>query len=246
MVRDSDRVLWQYYNNCIFHNVQRDLLVQTGDPTWTGAGGESLFAQLYGEQAKYFEGEPREHLTHAHAGAVSMAVSGRVGQKALHGSQFFITTADGKQHLDGQHTVFGRVAEGMDVVARINEAYCDERGRPYRNVRIKHVVVLEDPFPDPPGWSCPAESPPYAPRDHRREADEATAAEANAGKSAAQLEEEVRAKEARSRADVLVMVGDIPDADARPPDDVLFVCKLHPVTQEDDLGEPVALCAAFF
>ena len=49
----------KYYNNCIFHNVQRDLLVQTGDPTWGGNGGESIFAKLYGEQARVFEGEPR-------------------------------------------------------------------------------------------------------------------------------------------------------------------------------------------
>ncbi len=227
----------QYYNNTIFHNVQRDLLIQAGDPTWTGRGGESVYGQLYGEQARYFEGEPREHLTHARAGTLSMAVSGRAGQKILHGSQFFITTADDKQHLDGQFTVFGMVAEGMDVVAKINEAYCDDKGRPYRNVRIKHVVVLEDPFPDPPNWSCPTESPKYVPLDHRKEADDKMMTEENAGKTKEQLEEEIAAKEAKSRADVLVMVGDLQSADAKPPDDVLFVCKLHPVTQEDDLGE---------
>jgi peptidyl-prolyl cis-trans isomerase-like 4 len=49
------------------------------------------------------------------------------------------------------------------------------------------------------------------------------------------FQEEIAAKEAKSRADVLVMVGDIHDADSKPPDDVLFICKLHPVTQEDDL-----------
>ncbi len=226
----------KYYNNCIFHNVQKDMLVQSGDPTWTGNGGESVYAQLYGEQARFFEGEPREALTHAKAGTVSMAVSSRLGEKFFHGSQFFITTSDNQSGFDGKFTVFGRVVEGLDVLAKINEAYTDDKGRPYRNVRIKHVVVLEDPFPDPPGWmGSSTQSPRYQPLDHRKEADDVMLNEANAGKTQEQIEEEIAAKEAKSRADVLVMVGDIQDADAKPPDDVLFVCKLHPVTQEDDL-----------
>ena len=226
----------KYYNNCIFHNVQKDMLVQSGDPTWTGNGGESVYAQLYGEQARFFEGEPREALTHAKAGTVSMAVSSRLGEKFFHGSQFFITTSDNQSGFDGKFTVFGRVVEGLDVLTKINEAYTDDKGRPYRNVRIKHVVVLEDPFPDPPGWmGSSTQSPRYQPLDHRKEADDVMLNEANAGKTQEQIEEEIAAKEAKSRADVLVMVGDIQDADAKPPDDVLFVCKLHPVTQEDDL-----------
>ena len=123
----------------------------------------------------------------------------------------------------------------MDVLARINEAYTDADGRPYRNIRIKHVVVLDDPFPDPPGLVIPPSSPVYVPLDHRKEADDKTMEEENQGKTAAQLEEEIAAKEALSRTKVLEMVGDIDDADAKPPDEVLFVCKLHPVTQEDDL-----------
>lgn len=47
----------KYYNNCIFFNVQRDFIIQTGDPTNTGRGGDSLNSILYGEQAKYFEDE---------------------------------------------------------------------------------------------------------------------------------------------------------------------------------------------
>jgi hypothetical protein len=43
----------------------------------------------------------------------------------------------------------------MDVVEQINEAYTDDKGRPYRNIRIKHAVVLEDPFEDPPGLLVP-------------------------------------------------------------------------------------------
>ena len=89
----------KYYNNCIFHNVQKDLLIQTGDPTWTGNGGESVYAKLYGEQAKFFESEIRKDLKHTKAGTVSMALSGTLGDKGLHGSQFFITTCDNIDHL---------------------------------------------------------------------------------------------------------------------------------------------------
>jgi hypothetical protein len=83
------------------------------------------------------------------------------------------------------------------------------------------------------------------PLDHRKEADDKMMTEENAGKTKEQLEEEIAAKEAKSRADVLVMVGDLQSADAKPPDDVLFVCKLHPVTQEDDLGKERCVAIAF-
>lgn len=225
----------KYYNNCIFHNVQKDMLAQSGDPTWSGNGGESVYAKMFGDQARYFEGEPREHLNHSKAGTVSMVVSGKLGKKSLHGSQFIITTADGQSHFDGELTVFGHVAEGMDVVAKINDAYADGDGRPYRNIRIKHVVILDDPFPDSNTLPVPPQSPIYVPLDHRREADDKTMQEENEGKSAAEMELEIAAKEALSRTKVLEMVGDIQNADEKPPDEILFVCKLHPVTQEDDL-----------
>lgn len=49
--------------------------------------------------------------------------------------QFFITLRDGLQYLDGQHTVIGEVSEGLDVITKINEAYCDEEHRPYKDIR---------------------------------------------------------------------------------------------------------------
>ena len=46
----------------------------------------------------------------------------------------------------GKYTIFGEIAEGEDVLERINAAYCDKQNRPYRNIRIKHTIVLDDPF----------------------------------------------------------------------------------------------------
>lgn len=68
----------------------------------------SVYAELYGPQARLFEGEPRPTLTHARAGTVSMALAGKLGTKSLHGAQWFITTRDGLHHFDGVYTVIGQ------------------------------------------------------------------------------------------------------------------------------------------
>jgi len=51
------------------------------------------------------------------------------------------------------------VAEGLDVLQKINNAYCDLKGRPYQNIRIKHTLVIEDPYEDIPGMRAPSRSP---------------------------------------------------------------------------------------
>lgn len=58
-----------------------------------------------------------------------------------------------------RHTIFGEIAEGQEVLEKINKAYCDTKGRPYQNIRIKHTVVLDDPFDDPKGLREPSRSP---------------------------------------------------------------------------------------
>lgn len=64
------------------------------------------------------------------------------------GSQFFITLNDGPiDYLDGKHPVFGSVVEGLDVLEKINEAFVDGTGRPMKDIRIRHVVVLGKGFP---------------------------------------------------------------------------------------------------
>ena len=66
----------KYYNNCLFHNVQRDFIAQTGDPTGTGRGGDSVYCMLYGENARFFDDELRPALRHKKRGVVSMTSSG--------------------------------------------------------------------------------------------------------------------------------------------------------------------------
>ena len=137
----------KYYNFSLFHKVVPGTVVQTGDPTGTGTGGSSIYGELFGEQAKYFEDEIHRKLRHDKAGCVSMSNSG----PNTNGSQFFITVSDGQNHLDDKYTLFGVVAEGLEVVQELSNVYADGDGRPYQNTRIRHTIILEDPFDDPPG-----------------------------------------------------------------------------------------------
>ena len=58
------------------------------------------------------------------------------------GSQFFITLGDNIDYLDGKHVVFGHVVEGLDTLDKLNEVFVDQDGRPFKDVRIRHVVIL--------------------------------------------------------------------------------------------------------
>lgn len=91
----------QYYDGIVFHRVLEDFMAQTGDPTGTGSGGPGY----------QFEDEIVEDLSHSSAGILSMANAG----PGTNGSQFFITFTE-TPWLDGRHTVFGEVLEGMDVL----------------------------------------------------------------------------------------------------------------------------------
>ncbi|XP_061750072.1 peptidyl-prolyl cis-trans isomerase-like 4 [Nerophis ophidion] len=222
----------KYYNYCLVHNVQRDFIVQTGDPTGTGRGGESIYCKLYGDQARFFDAEKAPRIKHRKKGTVSMVNNG----SDQHGSQFLITTAENLDYLDGVHTVFGEVSEGFDILAKINETFVDADFVPFQDIRINHTVILDDPFDDPPDLPVPDRSPDPTQQqlDSGRIGAEEVIDDAD-GKAAEEVEERLNAKEAKTRAILLEMVGDLPDADVKPPENVLFVCKLNPVTTDEDL-----------
>jgi peptidyl-prolyl cis-trans isomerase B (cyclophilin B) len=114
-----------FYDGVIFHRVIKDFMIQGGDPTGTGTGGPGYT----------FEDEINEHKVVR--GALAMANAG----PNTNGSQFFIVTTDAAPWLDGKHTVFGRVTEGMDVVDRIEGSETDARDKPVSEVRIEAVAV---------------------------------------------------------------------------------------------------------
>ncbi|KAG5572987.1 hypothetical protein H5410_062753 [Solanum commersonii] len=222
----------KYYHNCLFHMVRKDFTMQTGDPTGIGSGGDSIFKFLYGSQARFFGDEIHPDLKHSKRGTVAMASTG-TGEKNLNASQFYITLRDDLDSLDGEHTVFGEITEGFDTLNRINEAYVDDKGKPYQNIRIKHTYILYDPFDDPSQLDnlIPDASPERKPKD---EIDDDVRLEDDWMPKDEELgvREE---REAHSRAVILESVGDIPDAEMKPPDNVLFVCKLNPSTKEEAL-----------
>ncbi len=221
------------YNLCLFHNVQQGFLAQSGDPTGTGRGGQSVYGRVFGEQAAYFEGDTQEpKIKHSKKGTLSMVAVG----ENMFGSQFFFTLEDDLDQLDGKHAVFGEVTEGFEVIDKFNKVISDEEHRPFQDVRITHTVILEDPFDDPPRLEVPPASP--EPDAETLKSDRLGAEEAvsdDSDEDAEEVEERAREKEAKARATILEMVGDLPDADCAPPENVLFVCKLNPVTTDDDL-----------
>ncbi|XP_034835449.1 peptidylprolyl isomerase domain and WD repeat-containing protein 1 [Maniola hyperantus] len=119
-----------YFNGHIFHRVIKGFMVQTGDPTGTGTGGESIWG---GEFADEF----RPQLKHDRPYTVSMANAG----PNTNGSQFFITLAP-TPWLDNKHTVFGRVVRGMEVVQTIGGVKTNPKtDKPYDDIRVISVTV---------------------------------------------------------------------------------------------------------
>lgn len=143
-----------YYNNGIFHRVIKDFMIQGGDPLGTGMGGESIWNNS-------FEDEFSDQLFNLR-GALSMANAG----PNTNGSQFFIVQAanflsqmasalknvpadiaeayrkdGGTPWLDGKHTVFGQVIEGLDIVDDIAKAKVDMYDRPRQDIVVKTITI---------------------------------------------------------------------------------------------------------
>ena len=114
-----------FYDNLIFHRVIKDFMIQGGDPTGTGRGGPGYT----------FEDEFNDNKIVR--GALAMANAG----PNTNGSQFFIVTTDAAPWLDGKHTVFGRVADGMEVVDKIEASETDQNDRPREDATIQSVTL---------------------------------------------------------------------------------------------------------
>jgi len=118
------------YDNVVFHRIIPGFMIQGGDPEGTGRGGKSI----YGEK---FEDEFVSDLKHTGKGILSMANAG----PNTNGSQFFITLA-ATPHLNGKHTVFGQVADGMDVVDKLGAVKTGAQDRPVQEVKILRCDVF--------------------------------------------------------------------------------------------------------
>jgi cyclophilin family peptidyl-prolyl cis-trans isomerase len=116
-----------FYDGLIFHRVIKDFMVQGGCPQGTGTGGPGYT----------FKDEINSH--EIVRGALAMANAG----PDTNGSQFFIVTADACPWLDGKHTVFGRVSDGLDVLDEIERVPTDSSDRPTRDVTIESIALSD-------------------------------------------------------------------------------------------------------
>lgn len=233
----------KYYNFSPIHSVQKNFSFQTGDPlgplSKQSDGGSSIWGHISGEPLKRsFPAFFHPKLKHLERGTVSMATVPLPSDPdtRMAASQFIITLGEDTDFLDGKAAIFGKVVEGFDALEKINEAILDDKGYPLIDIRIKHTVILDDPYPDPSGLREPSSSPPPTSEQLKtvRIADEAALHEDD-GVDEAELERRRRQTEANAQALTLEMMGDLPFAEVKPPENVLFVCKLNPVTGDDDL-----------
>jgi cyclophilin family peptidyl-prolyl cis-trans isomerase len=116
-----------FYDGLIFHRVIKDFMIQGGCPQGTGTGGPGYT----------FEDELNDHKVVR--GALAMANAG----PNTNGSQFFLVTAPEASWLDGKHTVFGQITEGMDVVDKIQGKRTDGRDKPTEDIKIESLAITE-------------------------------------------------------------------------------------------------------
>jgi len=124
----------KFYEGTKFHRVIKDFMIQGGDPNSKSGDGSNW--GMGGPGYKFAD----EFNTHKLVrGSLAMANSG----PNTNGSQFFIVTAESTPWLDGKHTNFGEVVEGLDVVTKIEVAKTGAGDRPVENIEIKGIALLE-------------------------------------------------------------------------------------------------------
>lgn len=214
----------KFYNNCEFYKIEKDFIARTGR---SKKYGNYSLCQVLGNQEKeniVIESEITPKLKHNKLGVLGMVND---TSKCFLGSEFYFTLKDNLTYLDGHHVIFAQVEEGTQVLSKLNEAITDENFIPLQKIMILHTYILDDPFEDSSELLelIPPDSPP----------EETDSLAQICQQDQIKVLNSISEREARSRAVTLEILGDIPDADMKPPENVLFVCKLNPVTQDDDL-----------
>ncbi|KAH8090807.1 cyclophilin-like domain-containing protein [Filobasidium floriforme] len=125
------------YDNCLFHRNIKNFMIQTGDPTGTGKGGQSIWGSPFAD-------EIRPTLKFNSRGVVACANAGPDTNK----SQFFITYAK-QPSLDGKYTIFGRVIDGSDsTLETMEKVPVNPKNRPLHEIKLESITIHANPIAD--------------------------------------------------------------------------------------------------
>ena len=228
----------KFYTHNLIYSVQKDFIAQSGSPS--NCDNSPNNKSIYGivsnnSKDNYFKDEIRPKYLHNKKGLLCTANIG----PDMNSSTFYITLSSNNLiSLNGKHTIFGEVTKGFDVLDKINDSYCDEDNRPYQNIRIIHCIVLNDPFEDLEGMIIPEKSPEYK-RDYTdtKHLDDDFDVEKffKENDTEEKIKEKLREQESKNKTVMLELLEDLPNSNVKPPKNVLFICRLNPVTQAKDL-----------
>ena len=118
-----------YYDGIVFHRIIKDFMIQGGDPSGTGRGGQSAWGKSFDDEFSY-------DVNFEESGILAMANSG----PGTNGSQFFITTV-ATPWLHMHHTIFGKVVSGMDVVSKLEAVKTNGNDKPVEEQKIKKLYI---------------------------------------------------------------------------------------------------------
>ena len=255
-----------FYNGCLFYNLEKSFIVQSGDRTGTGQVSDSFDGGLF----------PRELPTNVKHDKVGiLGYSHKLNNNfdvtnnaKVNGSQFYITLRRQIDYLDGKYTAFGSLEEDPNnIIQQLNNMPTDNDGRPLADIRILKAHVIDDPFAIPSnnvvvdkttfildnnnnGDYRPKEEivvPRVSWKKLNNTADKNNNDKKNHhGNTSTHVETsngtnsntKINIKEkqnADSAAKTLEILGDLPTVDTKPPETVLFVCKLNSITDSDAL-----------
>ena len=208
------------FNNLCCCKIDKGFLAIFGEGT--DPGSAQFQVQRSVAPLQFLPVERHAKIRHSKKGTVGL-VNG--------GTHFYITLRDGPiEHLDvgEKTTIVGYVEEGLDVLEKLNTTVCDLENRPFNPIRIRHAVVLEDA--SVPACWMPSDLPDSP----------AEIIDELLGVVADEEDERVVAERkndaiAKAQEIELELMGDLPSADSKPPPNVLFVCQLNAVTEDEDL-----------
>merc|ERR1719265_74740 len=219
----------KYYNNHVLRMFGGGLISEITTPNKIDKHGVSVFGMIFGEKNRFFSDSKRIELMERAMKEASLVL------KCSHtnGSWFALSQIEIDSDPNEEKLfLVGKVSEGFSVLESIHEPD-KKRGKQITElVQIKHSFILTDPFTDllPKYTLYPSSSPDFIHSSTQK------IIIPSKSFNREETEEHVRVEEAENHSLFLEMIGDIPALNTKPPRNVLFVCKLNPITNESDLG----------